>query len=217
MTGDFDERLQEWLGGLPGVTEPRRVVRRDAGRVLVSKFEAGFAAHLHDVLDRLPELFETPVVAVACAARASAYPAGTRVNTWRTAIDEMLTALAAERGISARDVTDVRGGLDSVAALLDSILWSAPLAGDRAYVPAPGELDAYNDALRRMEGDANIFTRLYGTFEGANVVNYCPAATFGRVLFVQAWDICTGGDTAMRADATRGPIRQQRDGASPPP
>lgn len=192
VTDDFDERLQVWMDGLPGVTEPRRVIHRDASRIFVSKFEDGFAAHLHDVLDRVPELFDAVVMAAEYAVLADTDPSATRAATWRAAIDALLVRLASERGLTQLDVTNVRGGLDSVSALLDSTLWSSPAAGDKSYSVQPGELDAYHDVLARMEGDASIFTRVYGTFEGATVVNYCPAAAFGRRLFLQAWAICTG-------------------------
>lgn len=187
----FEQRLQQWMDGLPGVTEPRRVVRHDGARVLVSKFDEGFAAHLHGVLDRVPELFDTDCVGRAYDRLASLNQETPRVLVWRAAIDTVLTRVAQERALSAGDVTNVRGGLDSVAAVLDAVLWSSPLTGDEGYEPLAGELDAYRDATARMDGDAPIFTRVYGEFEGAHVVNYCPAPTFGRRLFIQAWTICT--------------------------
>jgi hypothetical protein len=187
----FEQRLQQWMEGLPGVTERRRVVRRDGARVLVSKFEEGFAAHLHDVLDRLPELFDVAFTAEAYAKAAREHPEAPRALVWRVSIGRTLRALAEERGLTQDDVTNVGGGLDSVAALLDSVLWTSPLAGDAGYAPAPGECEAYGDAAGRMDTDAPIFMRVYGEFEGAQVVNYCPAPLFGRRLFNQAWSICT--------------------------
>lgn len=179
------------MNSLVGVTEPRRIVRRDPERILVSKFEEGFAAHLHDVLDKLPELFETAAVQAEYTAVSRSGPQLSRSAAWRAAIDQLLVRLAGERGLTALDVTNVRGGLDSVSALLDSVLWSSPLVSDPSYAPFAGEEDAYRDVLARMEGEAPIFTRVYGMFDGATVVNHCPAAPFGRKLFLQAWAICT--------------------------
>lgn len=191
MDDGFEQRLQQWMSGLLGVTEPRRVVRSDEQRVLVSKFGDGFAAHLHDILDHVPELFDADCVAESYAALAGRNPQLPRAVAWRAAIDRLLAGLAQERGLTEDDVTSVRGGLDSVAALLDAVLWSSPVAGDGDYQPLPGEVDAYHDVIARMDGEAPIFTRVYGEFEGAHVVNYCPAAPFGRRLFLQAWSICT--------------------------
>jgi hypothetical protein len=190
VTDDFEQRLQQWLAELPGVTEPRRLVRQDETRALVSKFEPGFAAHLHDVLDRVPELFDRVCVESAYRAFGQEHPEVLRAMAWRVAIDRVLTGLAVERELSEDDIRNVRGGLDSVAALIDSVLWTSPVAGDASYAPSAGELQAYEDAAGRMEDNAPVFTRAYGVFEGVSVVNYCPAAPFGRVLFQQAWAIC---------------------------
>lgn len=187
----FEKRLNQWMDGLPGVTEPRRVVRHDGSRVLVSKFDEGFAAHLHGVLDRMPKMFDATHVALAYARVRAEHPDAPRAVAWRAAVDGVLTGLAQDLGLTADDVTNVRGGLDSVAAVLDAVLWSSPLAGDEGYEPLPGETDAYHDAMARMHGEAPIFTRVYGEFEGAHIVNYCPASAFGRRLFLQAWSLCT--------------------------
>lgn len=218
MDDDFERRLNEWLEGQPGVTERRRVVRDDGTRVLVSKFDEGFAAHLHGVLERVPELFDADCVGEAYVAMANEHRDAPRAVVWRVAIDGILCGLADARGLTGADITNVRGGLDSVAALLDSALWTSPLAGDQGYAPAPGEVAAYRDAIEGLEGDGRLFVRVYGQFEGAHVVNYCAAPTFGRRLFVQAWAITTGPTVqGPPGAATAEPNQLLQGGASPHP
>ncbi len=92
--------------------------------------------------------------------------------------------------LTADEQAEVRAGIDSVAALLDSILWSGPVAG-ADYAILPGESDAYVEAVARMDEGA-MFTRFYGLFEGRRVENHCPGAQFARLLLAQAWTLCTG-------------------------
>ena len=54
-TDGFEGRLNDWLANVVGVEYPRRVARVDDSQVLVSKFEPGFAANLHELLDLLGE------------------------------------------------------------------------------------------------------------------------------------------------------------------
>lgn len=185
-----EEAFADWLRDESGVAEPRRIARRDPQRLLVSKFPEGFAAQLHDALARVPELFElAPVSATYCEIAAT--PEARRVEAWHESILGLLRRLGAERGLTADQQAEVRAGLDSVAALLDSILWTSPVTG-APYAPAPGETEAYREAIARMDAPDGVFTRFYGVFEGMRVENHCPGAPFARKLLAHAWTICTG-------------------------
>jgi hypothetical protein len=187
----LEERLQDWLAELPGVSGARRVVRHDEARVLVSKFEPGFAAQLFEVLGRVPELLSETAVRKAYDELAAGRGGTPRVALWHHAIEGLLDVRSAEAGLSAKQLAEIRAGLDSVAAVMDTVLWSTPLAGS-AYEPSASEIEAYQDVLADAEGDGGIFTRFYGTFEGAAVVNHCPAAQIARLLLAQAWTVCAG-------------------------
>ena len=95
----------------------------------------------------------------------------------------------AARNLDRDQLAEIRAGTDSVAALLDSVLWSSPHVGD-SYTPSESEQVAFAEAIARMDAHAGIFTRYYGTFEGARVENYCPGAQFARTLLAQAWAVC---------------------------
>lgn len=183
-------RFAEWIAGL-GVDGHRRLVRAQGGRLLVSKFEEGFAARLYVALERVPELTDGASARERYATAAVDYGRG-RVALWRETVDALLRELAPERGLDERQLAEIRAGTDSVAALLDSVLWSGPVTG-QAWAPGPGEVAAYEEALARMDADDGIFSRYYGTFEGARVENHCPGAPVARALFVQAWETVTGG------------------------
>jgi hypothetical protein len=184
-----DNAFAEWLSLHAGVAEPRRLVRRDSERLLVSKFDEGFASRLHDALGRVPEIFETSRVCERYRVLAGRSDAG-RAAGWHAAIADLLRELGAERGLTSNDQAEIRAGIDSVAALLDSILWTSPAIG-AAFVPSSGEVDAYREAIERMDADPGMFTRFYGVFEGVRVENHCPGAPFARKLLAQAWTICT--------------------------
>ena len=192
-TDDLEARIEAWLRESSEADEPRRVVRIDGESVLVSKFEPGFAAELHALLDRLPELFDEAAVSRAYAQQAaSAGRAEARVAVWHRALRTLLATLGVERGIDDAQQGLVRVGIDSVRAVLDSVLWSTPAVGDD-YTASAGERSAYRDALARLEGERELFTRYYGTFEGRRVENHCPGAAFARTMLAQAWTACTGG------------------------
>jgi hypothetical protein len=188
----LERRLNAWLRAEVGVETPRRVVREEPGRILVSKFAAGFAQRLHRTLERLPRLFEVETVAAVYRRLAAARPEAGRVATWRAAALAVLDEGAGPAALTAVQRAEVRAGIDSVAAVLETVLWSGPRAGDTGYRPLPGEVAAYRDALTRAERAQDLFTRVYGTFEGAAVVNYCPGAPYARALLAQAWTVCTG-------------------------
>lgn len=189
---DLELRLLAWLRDAMGLDEERRVARVDAGVVLVSKFEPGFAPQLHELLDELPELFDQDAVERAyrrCAAESA--PAEPRVAVWGSALHSLLATLGAERGIDDGRQALVRVGIVSVQAVLDSVLWSRPAAGDD-YAPLSGERAAYRDATQQLDPHRELFTRYYGTFEGRRVENHCPGAAFARVMLAHAWSVCTG-------------------------
>ncbi len=193
--GAEDPSFAAWLRDEAGVTEPRRIVRRDAERILVSKFEAGFAARLHESLARMPELFDRIHTSAAYQRFAATHPDSPRVAAWHETMRTLLDALALERGLTGSQAAEVLAGIDSVAALLDSVLWSTPTAGNREYSPLPGEESAYTDALHQMDATPGIFTRVYGVYDGALVENHCPGAPFARTLLDNAWTIVTARST----------------------
>lgn len=180
-------RFRAWLAD-GGFDEPRRVVRETNGTILVSKFETGFAARLHDAVDRIPELFDAELV----ARRYREASAGvTRTEAWRTGLEALLAEVGPERDLDRDQLAQIQAGIDSVAALLDSVLWTSPLRG-ADWVVSEADRMAYADARARMDDEAGMFTRFYGEFEGARVENHCPGAQVARRLFEQAWKICTG-------------------------
>jgi hypothetical protein len=188
MTVPREERLARWLTDR-GIEGSRRVVRASSDVILVSKFEPGFAAHLHEAIDRLPELFE---LAAVTARYASADMGATRAEGWRLGVSGLLADVGPTRGLDRDQLAEIQAGIDSVAALLDSILWTAPTVGAGGWKVSPAEVTAYEEALGRMDDDSSIFTRYYGHFEGARVENHCPGAQVARRLFTQAWALTTG-------------------------
>jgi len=180
------DRFAEWLrdGGIEG---SRRVVRASESSILVSKFDEGFAARLLDTVDAIPEFLDEECVRAAYGL----LPGSTaRATAWHEAMRSILARAAQRNGLTADQQAEIIAGIDSVAALLDSVLWTSPKIG-ASYVPAAGEIDAYHDALARMDSPRGIFTRFYGEFEGARVENHCPGARFARAMFEQAWRICS--------------------------
>ncbi|MPZ98030.1 MAG: hypothetical protein GEU80_01625 [Dehalococcoidia bacterium] len=191
--GSFEHRLNEWLRADVGVDLPRRVAREDPRRVLVSKFEPGFAARLHELLDLMPELFDEASVVAAYEREAlEATPGAGRVDCWHTATHRMLREAGERHAIPDLRQAEVRTGIDSVCAVLQAVLWSDPRAGDAGYTPAAGEVTAYLDGLARLAPDVDLFTRTYGEFEGRLVQNHCPGASLARVMLAQGWRACTG-------------------------
>ncbi len=189
----FEARLRDWLRHDRGIEEWRRLARLDEDTALVSKFQAGFAPQLHALLEALPELIDEDLVLAAYADTAGAASPGTlRVDAWDRAMRSLLERACTRLGIpeTADQQAFVRVGVDSVRALLDSILWSAPTVED-AYAPASGEREAYLDVTRAFAG-RDFFTRNYGVFEAHLVQNHCPGSAYARVMLAQAWHACTG-------------------------
>ncbi|MEX1023167.1 MAG: hypothetical protein WD058_08455 [Dehalococcoidia bacterium] len=187
----FERELREWLRDAAGVEEPRRVARVAEGEVLLSKFEPGFAARLHDLLDRVPELFDSATVAANYDVTARALPADTpRVDAWHASMHAALAAAGARMDIEDVRLAEVRTGIDSVRAVLEAVLWSGPAVGDD-YAPRSGEVEAYRDGLAALADERDIFTRYYGEFDGRAVRNHCPGAAFARRMLSQGWRAIT--------------------------
>ena len=194
----LEARLKRWLRDELQIEEDRRLVRVDATTILVSKFEPGFAPQLHALLDSLPELFDETHIqrayAQAAAEADTTVETGAsilRVDAWALGMRALLATLGAERGIEDDRQALVRVGIDSVRAVLDAALWSAPRTGD-GYEPRSGELIAYREATAGLDPNHDLFTRIYGSFEARSVVNHCPGAPFARTMLAQAWTACTG-------------------------
>lgn len=188
---DFDERFANWLRDEAGILERRRIARVGGGEILVSKFEEGFAARVHAAIAGLPELFKDTVVGEQYRDAARDLPGETRAACWREGVRRLLAGAVEAGRLTGEERAEVLAGIDSVAALLDSILWTGPLAAAE-FLPVDGERDAYREARMRMDAANSLFTRFYGTFEGMPVVNHCPGAPFARRLLAQAWMVCTG-------------------------
>ncbi|MDA0351136.1 MAG: hypothetical protein O3A10_02860 [Chloroflexi bacterium] len=183
------DALQRWINDDLGIEGFRRLVRDDGEQILVSKFDEGFAAGVHELIALMPELFELP--SVVGAYEAAAGDGGARLDAWHRGMHAMLREAGAREGISDLRQAEVRTGIDSVYAVLSTALWSDPQV-DQLYTPGPGERTAYLDALASLEDGRDIFTRVYGRFEGRLVVNHCPGASFARVMLAQGWTACTG-------------------------
>jgi hypothetical protein len=180
------------------VTEWRRLARLDEETALVSKFAEGFAPRLHALLEALPELLDERAVLDAYAQGVERAAAGTsRLEVWDSAMRALLRDASARLGIPEGDDREafVRVGVDSVRAVLESILWTAPTV-DEAYQPAAGERAACLDVLRVLAG-RDLFTRTYGEFEHRLVQNHCPGAAYARVMLAQGWRVCTGTEPPL--------------------
>lgn len=194
----FEARLLRWLRAEAGVEEPRRIVRVDEHGVLLSKFEPGFASRLHELLAQLPELFDEASVVARYQAEAAASPPGRgRVETWHGAMHAALREAGERHAIPDLRQAEVRTGIDSVRAVLEAVLWSAP-AVDAEYAPLPGEVEAYLDGLNSLAEGRDLFTRYYGSFEDRPVRNHCPGASTARLMLAHAWRACTGTPPPQR-------------------
>jgi hypothetical protein len=191
VTSPFEDGLRRWLDE-QGVEGTRRLVRLDDGEALVSKFEPGFSARLHDLLDLLPGLFDESRVLEAYRSEADASPPGTRrVDAWHRAMHRSLAEAGTRLEVPDVRLAEVRTGIDSVRAVLEAVLWSDPTL-DAAYEPREGERQAYVEGLAALADERDIFTRYYGTYQGRAVRNHCPGAAFARRMLAHAWRACTG-------------------------
>ena len=188
---EFERSVLDWLRRERGIEEARRLVRVDEAEALVSKFEPGFAARLHELLRLMPDLFDEANVVARTERAMAAMPDGARLDAWHAAMHGALAEAGERHAVPDPRLAEVRTGVDSVRAVLDSVLWSGPRCGD-AYVPRPGEVQAYREASLAMEDGRDVFTRYYGMFDGRAVRNHCPGAASARVLLAQAWRAVTG-------------------------
>lgn len=188
---DIEDGLVAWLHDELGIEGYRRAVRVTDHEILVSKFEPGFAAALHDLLDRVPELFDEATVAANYRRTAATLPADTpRVDAWHGAMHRALAEAGARLEIDDMRLAEVRTGIDSVRAVMDAVLWSGPAVTD-AYTPRSGEVQAYRDGLALLADERDIFTRYYGDFAERAVRNHCPGSAFARRMLAHAWLACT--------------------------
>lgn len=185
----FEERFAAWLATLGLAGDGRRFVRANVREILVSKVEEGLAARLYRTLDLLGDTL-VPATAARYRALAAASPVAARVALWHEAVAGVVDEAVADAGLPESASAEMGVGVESVAALLDAVLWTMPAAGDD-YAPAPGERAAYDDVLARMNAENSLFTRYYGEFEGKPVVNHCPGVIIARLLVSSAWELCT--------------------------
>ena len=188
----LDASVSRWLEREVGVDRPRRGVRADDEEILVSKFEAGFAAQLHRLLDEVPELFDGARVIERYQNAAAELPADTpRVDAWHAAMHEALRMAGQRLELDDSRLAEVRVGVDSVRAVLEACIWSQPRVGDE-YTPRSGEVQAYRDGFAALQDERDIFTRYYGDFEGVPVRNHCPGSAFARRMLAHGWTAITG-------------------------
>lgn len=187
-----EARLRTWLREEAGVHEWRRLVRVTEQEMLVSKFEAGFAPRLFALLDEVPELFDEATVVSRYEALAATLPADTpRIDAWHASMHQACREAGERLSIPDVRLAEIRTGIDSVRAILEAVIWSAPAVG-ADYTPRGGEVSAYRDGLAALADDRDLFTRYYGTFEEHPVRNHCPGAAFARKMLAHAWRACTG-------------------------
>lgn len=189
MPGDFEERFASWLAEQGPEAVGRRLVRAGPKEILVSKVDTGFAARLHQSLAALGELLGRENVAARYRTVARETPGAARVATWHAAVRSLLEDAVADGLVDPSARREVEIGVESVAALLDTVFWTVP-AVDADYRLGAGEVDAYTDAIAKMNEDSGLFTRFYGEFEGKAVVNHCPGIATARQLLSDAWAIC---------------------------
>jgi len=188
----FERRLLAWLHEDLGIPDARRIARLDEDEVLISKTDAGLAPALHALMDRLPELIDEASVLEAYRYEvAEASPGTSRLECWDRAMRGLVRRVCDERGIGDDGQMLVRVGIDSVRAVMESVLWTVPTVDDVAYEVHRAERAAYLDATRKMAGH-DLFTRHYGVFEGRGVLNHCPGSAYARLIAAQAWRVCTG-------------------------
>lgn len=186
MTVD-EAALEAWLAQM-GVSGARRVVAADEHRIVVSKTPPGFARRLLEAIDALSAALDDEKVARAYAD--VALPGRPRVEAWEDAVMACVAAATAEAGLPEGVVMEIRLGVESVGALLRSVMWTDPRVGDGRSAPSPAEEAAFADCWATLTGDGPRFTRVYGVFDGRQVVSHCPGNRVARALFAQGWRLC---------------------------
>ena len=203
----YIDDFRRWLRDTAGIEQWRRIVRDDGERILVSKFEEGFAAGVHELIALMPELFDEPAIRAAYEHEAEAEAAiGTsRVDAWHRALHAMLRAAGERYSIPNVRQAELRTGIDSVYAILQTLLWTDPKVG-APFESRESERSAYLEAIESMDDAHDMFTRVYGWYEDRQVVNHCPGAPFARVMLEQGWRVTSGEDvpTADSGNAQHG-------------
>jgi hypothetical protein len=185
--------FHHWLRHVAGIEDSRRIVRDDGERILVSKFEEGFAAGVHELIGLMPELFDKPAIRTAYERETATAPGTSRVDAWHRALHAMLRTAGDRHAVPNLRQAEVRTGIDSVYAILQTLLWTDPKIGE-PYQTRAAERSAYLEAIESMDDAHDMFTRVYGWYEDRQVHNHCPGAPFARVMLEQAWQICSGDD-----------------------
>jgi hypothetical protein len=185
-----DERLQAWLAER-GIDEPRRVARATSSTLVVSKVDDGFFERLSVTLERVAGLFEPATHAAAYGLVTTARPGLPRAEAWRVGVEGILRDAEAAGFVDAAQRAEIMGGIDSVSAIVDALMWSAPPAGE-AWTPSDADKSAFRQLLDDFDHGSPLFTRHYGDFEGRQVVNRCPGGGFARRFVRLAWATCTG-------------------------
>jgi hypothetical protein len=188
-----EDDFQLWLREVAGVEEWRRIVRDDGEHILLSKFEEGFAPGLHELLALMPELFDLAAMTEAHEREAAAADGTSRMDAWLRAMHATLRTAGERHSIPDVRQAEVRTGIDSAYAILQTFLWSDPKIGE-PFESRESERSAYLDATRLADNEHDMFTRVYGWYEDRQVVNHCPGAPFARIMLEQGWRICSGED-----------------------
>ena len=189
----YIDDFSRWLRDTAGIEQWRRIVRDDGERILVSKFEAGFAASVHELIALMPELFDEPAVRAAYEHEAEAATGTSRIDVWNRALHSMLRAAGERHSIPNLRQAALRTGIDSVYAILQALLWTDPKV-DAPFESRESERSAYLEAIESMDDAHDMFTRVYGWYEDRQVVNHCPGALFARVMLEQGWRVTSGED-----------------------
>ena len=187
------DHFHDWLRDVAGIEDWRRIVRDDGERILVSKFEEGFTAGVHELIALMPELFDEPAIRAVYELEAATTPGTSRVDAWHRALHAMLRTAGDRHAIPNLRQAEVRTGIDSVYAILQTLLWTDPKVG-AAYQSRAAERSAYLEAIESMDDAHDMFTRVYGWYEDRQVLNHCPGAPFARVMLEQGWRVCSGED-----------------------
>ncbi|MCH2656846.1 MAG: hypothetical protein MKZ84_04725 [Dehalococcoidia bacterium] len=198
------KRLNSWFDKkVSGPPLERRVVgiKQDKGKalscpvdtILVSRFEPKFVGRIDTVLDCLPEILDVDNVRTAYKKLSEERPLDRKTLIWRDAVEGIVVNSVKSLTISPEDADLVRAGLDSVLVILDTVLWSAPLACS-SDGPRKAEKQAFIDVLElhRARDDQDVFRRYFGDFEGYRVITYCPGSMWAHIFLAIAWEVCTG-------------------------
>ena len=105
-----EDHFHHWLRDIAGIEDWRRIVRDDGERILVSKFEEGFAAGVHELIALMPELFDEPAILAVYEREAASTPGASRVDAWHRALHAMLRAAGDRHAIPNLRQAEVRTG-----------------------------------------------------------------------------------------------------------